>query len=212
MSPILAGEYELLNRRTGEFEKAWIKAPIEPSHIDDFNDHWRPIFKGRIEELKQANEYTPERIEELQIQDAHWSWPKKREVRANRLDWASFAIEADGHTQGLMFLELTGVGQEESQRKKPIVKVDLLATAPWNRAGLVDKPKYRGVGLLLMAAAVSKSVADEFGGRIGLHALPQSERFYREVCGMADLGVDKTRMRYFEMTEERAKKFMERDW
>lgn len=212
MSEAFVQEFELFNRRTGEFEAAWLKAPIDASHIDDFNDHWRPIFKGRIEELKQANEYTAERIEELNIQDAHWSWPKKREVRANRLDWTSFAIEADGHTQGLMFLELTGVGQEESQRKRPIVKIDLLATAPWNRAGLVDKPKYRGVGLVMIGAAISKSVADEFGGRIGLHALPQSERFYREVCGMTDLGVDNTRMRYFEMTEAQAKAFTERDW
>lgn len=212
MSGVFSGKYSLKNRQTGVFEEAWVKSPIAAAHVADFQDHWRPMFDARIEELEDSGQDTPEQYEALNLQDAHWRWPEKVEALERRLDWASFVVEADGHTQGLMFLELTRLGQEPSHRGKPIVTIELLATAPWNRSGLVDKPKYKGVGLLLLAAAISKSVEDEFGGRIGLHALKQAESWYRDVCGMTDLGVDRTNMRYFEMTEAQAKTFLGRDW
>jgi uncharacterized protein YerC len=59
-----------------------------------------------------------------------------------------------------------------------------------------------------MAAAVSMSFDEEFDGRIGLHSLPTVEKFYRDVCGMTDLGIDATRLRYFEMTATAARRFI----
>ena len=98
--------------------------------------------------------------------------------------------------------------QEPSQLNKPIVDIDLLATAPWNRPQLTDQPQFKEIGRLLLAGAISLSVSEEFAGRIGLHALPQAETWYRDVCGMTDLGVDGTNMRYFEMTESQARAFI----
>ena len=59
-----------------------------------------------------------------------------------------------------------------------------------------------------MRAAIAVSLEEEFRGRIALHSLPQSEPFYARF--MEDLGIDLDveKLRYFEMSEERAVKFM----
>jgi hypothetical protein len=72
----------------------------------------------------------------------------------------------------------------------------------------VKEPLYKGVGHLLLAAAINLSFNEEFSGRVGLHALPQAESWYRDVCKMTDLGPDGTKMRYFEMTEAQARAFL----
>ena len=51
-----------------------------------------------------------------------------------------------------------------------------------------------------------------FKGRIGLHALPQSEGFYASKIGMTDMGKDPGYhdLRYFEMTAEQAENFIQK--
>jgi len=107
-----------------------------------------------------------------------------------------------------MFVRTQGFAREPSQHGKPLAVIELIATAPWNRTALVPVPRFKGIGRLLLAAAISLSVHEEFEGRVGLHALPQAENWYRKVCGMTDLGVDETKMRYFEMTEAQARAFL----
>ena len=63
-----------------------------------------------------------------------------------------------------------------------------------------------------MTAAITISLGEGFKGRIGLHSLPQADRFYRETCGMSDLGPDANytgNLRYFEMTPDQASRFIE---
>ena len=80
--------------------------------------------------------------------------------------------------------------------------MEFVENAPWNRPELFDPPRYRGVGSILIRAAVALSEDLEFHGRIGLHSLPQSNGFYANTCGMTDLGVapDYEGLRYLEMT------------
>ncbi|MDE2887257.1 MAG: hypothetical protein OXR72_03525 [Gemmatimonadota bacterium] len=82
--------------------------------------------------------------------------------------------------------------------------------APWNRPELFTPPRYRGVGSILIRAAVALSDDLEFRGRIGLHSLPQATRFYAKTCGMTDLGtdLDYEGLHYFEMTPEQAQAFV----
>jgi hypothetical protein len=56
------------------------------------------------------------------------------------------------------------------------------------------------------------SEEEGFKGRIGLHSLPQADEFYR-LRGMTDLGTDQTNqnLRYFEMTAEQARAFLEEE-
>src|SRR5258708_32770665 len=88
----------------------------------------------------------------------------------------------------------------------PRIHVDVLARAPWTRHGFTENPKYKGVGQILIQAAISLSIEEEFKGRVGLHSLPQSETWYREILGMIDLGPDPDyqNLKYFEMTGEQA--------
>jgi hypothetical protein len=202
------GTYPLKDRRTGREVEATLWQSIDDRHVEDFAQKWKPVFEARKSELRLQGDLTPEIAGEHNLQDSHWEWARKVEQRRDGLAWASFAVEAEDVTQGLMFVRMDAFAREPSQRNKPIVDIDLLATAPWNRFRLVAEPQFKGIGRLLLAAAVSLSVHEEFHGRISLHALPQAESWYRNVCGMTDLGIDGTGMRYFEMTEAQAKAFV----
>ena len=96
-------------------------------------------------------------------------------------------------------------------RRLPVhLDIDI-ESAPWNLAGLVENPRFSGVGVALMQAAIQVSADEGFAGRIALHSLPQSQPFYRRY--MNDLGIDSThaeQLCYFEMTEEQATDFVER--
>jgi hypothetical protein len=122
----------------------------------------------------------------------------------------TFAVEGDGHTQGLMLVDLTRFGRLVPHRGRELVYIELLASAPWNRHATVTAPKYKGVGRILLATAISLSVDEGFDGRIGLHSLPQSESWYRDDAGFTDVEFDHLKkMRYFEMTAAQAAAFVE---
>ena len=74
---------------------------------------------------------------------------------------------------------------------------------------MTDKPVYKGVGQILLAAAVNLSFDEELDGRIGLHSLPGAETFYRDVIGMTDLRADTHHhgLQYFELSTAQAAKF-----
>ncbi len=93
---------------------------------------------------------------------------------------------------------------------KPLVYIDYLESAPWNVIPFVDVPIYRGIGMVLMRTAVQLSIDEGFHGRVALHALPQSEAFYRDQCGMQGCGNDPyyQNLPYYEMTRELAQQFM----
>jgi len=97
----------------------------------------------------------------------------------------------------------------QEQFGKPIVTLDLLATAPWNRAKIQTPRRYRGGGTVMVAAAIQLSCDLGFKGRIGLHSLPAAVAFYRDVCEMTELGTDAAyeNWTYFEMTENQAESF-----
>ncbi|MCL2716575.1 MAG: GNAT family N-acetyltransferase [Alphaproteobacteria bacterium] len=107
-------------------------------------------------------------------------------------------------------VDLTRLCREPGQVGKPLVYVDYLEVAPWNRRKLEAKPRLIGVGTALMTAAVMLSFDEGFEGRLGLHSLPQADAFYRQM-GMRDLGEDAKyqNLKYFEMTEERTREFLD---
>ncbi|QWW71169.1 GNAT family N-acetyltransferase [Rhizobium sp. WYJ-E13] len=208
MSGTLIGMFDLLDRRTGKFVEAQVVSPAGSSNVADIDASWRPLMQARIEHLRAQNRLNNESIGENELQDAHWRWSEKVEMSSNRLDRQSFAIVAEGATQGLMLVTTAGFAREPTQHGKPLVTIDLLATAPWNRRRFDPAPRFKGVGRIMMVAAISLSVQEEFSGRVGLHALPQADAWYRDTVGMTDLGIDETRMRYFELTEAQARAFL----
>ena len=101
-------------------------------------------------------------------------------------------------------------GRLEGQKGQHLVYVEFVENAPWNRPELFDPPRYRGVGSILIRAAVTLSEELGFHRRIGLHSLPQANGFYANTCGMTDLGTDPDHedLRYFEMSSENALAFI----
>jgi hypothetical protein len=152
-------------------------------------------------------------------QHLHWDWGAKLGVGSG-LDVGGplspyrlmgIRVREEEHWQGLVLTTSVGHREKIGGRGRDILYIKYLETAPWNL--VVEKlgrtGRYGGVGPQLMRASIALSRALELRGRVGLHALPQAERFYRDDCGMTDLGIDTTceGLRYFEMTEEQAATF-----
>jgi len=199
---------DLLNRETQQFEPAILYRGIDKTNLDDFDRRWRPLIDVRIAQMT-----SPSEIAAANIQDWHWDWRDKAKKRTGQLASDSFAVEIDGITQGLLFTTSAAFARIDEQKGLDIVYLEYLATAPWNRKGFTTRPIYKGVGRVLVAAAISLSHDLGFQGRIGLHSIPQSESWYRDTCGMNDLGVDMNAdhrgvLRYFEMTSDGANAFI----
>jgi hypothetical protein len=199
-----ASKVPLLDRHTGSLVEAQLADGITEAHLEDVEVHWRPVLFAGLRRLKAEGRPLRE-----WPQSRHWSWRDKVEHVRSLLAYRGFAIEYEGRTQGLMLVKMTEVCLLPEQRGKPLVYVDYLETAPWNQRELVEKPRFGGIGTVLLAAAITLSLEEEFSGRTGLHSLPQSEKFYQE-CGMIGLGPDASKqgLGYFEMKPEQAAAFL----
>ena len=181
---------------------------IGAQHLDNWTQAWRPALLDGLRKLRDRGvplEQWP--------QNAHWDWRRKVQYVDGLLGARTFCVVADGMTQGLMAVDLTRSARLEDQRGKPLVYVDYLEAAPWNRRDLTGRVRLRGVGSALLTAAVALSREEGFKGRIGLHSLPQADNFYRTICGMSDLQPDPAyqNLRYFEMTPAQAQAFLEEE-
>jgi hypothetical protein len=130
-------------------------------------------------------------------ESVHWSWAwKGASCRATRLeeggDARLFGIAAGGEWQALMFAVWEGHGALLKEGARPVIYVDYLESAPWNWPikSINQSGRYGGAGTQLMELAVRWSYSMGYGGRVGLHALPQAATFYESQCGMANLGRD----------------------
>jgi hypothetical protein len=198
----------LLDVTTGQSVEAELRDAIEQAQLVDWQTKWQPMLFGVLQEL--ARNGVPQTH---WPQSWHWNWEKKTARVQGLLAFRGLSVVAHGETQGLAQVDLTKSGREPSQRGKPLVYLDYLEVAPWNRPELGMPPRLRGVGTALVSAVVELSVDEGFKGRIGLHSLPQADDFYRKRCGMTDLGPDPAyqNLRYFEMTAEQARAFLEEE-
>lgn len=191
----------------GQAEVAELWDAITETQLTDWEGEWLPeLFKAmqRLHRAGVSRQFWP--------QSRHWNWRNKSDTLQGMLGNAGFSVVCQGVTQGMMLVDTVvkrcRIG---SQKGKDLVYVEYLENAPWNRKELLfDPPRYRGVGTILIAAAIELSKSEGFKGRIGLHSLPQSNGFYANKCGMADLGADPgyQNLRYFEMTPEQAEAFI----
>ena len=182
---------------TGTLVPAELYDSILSRHLDQYEQSWKPVIESQGEDHR------------------HWDWQTKMEGASKHLSYQPFAIECSGMTQGLMIVNTIKRCRLPSQANKHLVYVEYLEAAPWNR-GVVQKDVFfKGVGSVMMAAAIQLSIEEGNQGRIGLHSLPLADTFYRDHCGMTDLGPDasyhpnpKCHLRYFEMTEAQSAKYL----
>lgn len=194
----------LRNRKTGKPVEAEICDEITDQHVRLWHSSWMPIVAKAETELQRRG--IPR---DRWPQDLHWKWDDK--TAWSRKVWAlkRYSLLCEGELQGLMLINLAKYSRLATQVGWHIAYVEFVATAPWNRPDLCDQPTFRGVGQTLMRTAVEVSRAESFRGRIGLHSLPQANEFYQKVCGMTDLGPDRSYddLVYYEMTEAQADSF-----
>lgn len=196
----------LLDGAGGTSVEAELRDAIEEAQLVDWQTQWQPALIAILQELARRGVPMSQ-----WPQSWHWNWRAKATQIQGLLAFRGFGVVCAGTTQGLMRVDLNKLARIPAQKGKPLVYVDYLEVAPWNRAELGQAPRYRGVGTALLTAAVAFSEEEGFKGRIGLHSLPQADAFYRDRCGMTDLGPDTNyhgNLRYFEMTPDQARAFL----
>jgi GNAT superfamily N-acetyltransferase len=197
----------LLDVATGKSIEGELRDAIEQPQLDDWQTKWQPALLAVLQELAQKGVPLSE-----WPQSWHWNWQQKTARVQGLLAFRGFSVVALGETQGLAQVDLTKACRESGQHGRPVVYLDYLEVAPWNRPELGTVPRLRGVGSALIAAAIALSEDEGFKGRLGLHSLPQADAFYRKI-GMTDLGLDAgcQNLRYFEMTSSQARAFFEKE-
>ena len=196
----------LRNAATGAAEDAELWDAITEKQLADWEAEWIPELFKALQRLHRSGVERP-----FWPQSRHWNWRNKMKAIEGLLSQQCFAIVCEGVTQGMMIVDVTKRARLDNQKGQHLVYIDYLENAPWNRKELLyDPPRFRGIGTLLIRAAIEHSRLEGFKGRLGLHSLPQSNSFYANVCGMTDLGTDPNyqNLRYFEMTSEQAETFI----
>lgn len=194
----------LLDVATSHSVEAELRDAIEQAQLDDWQTKWQPALLAVLQDLARRGVPMSQ-----WPQSWHWNWAQKTARVQGFLAFRGFSVVAQGVTQGLAQIDLTKPSREPTQAGKPLVYIDYLEVAPWNRPDLGAPPRLKGVGTALLSAAVALSYDEDFKGRLGLHSLPQADAFYRKI-GMTDLGPDPAyqNLRYFEMTVEQARAFL----
>lgn len=189
----------------------------EDEHIEYVEKKWSPILQECRAQAILSYKALPiekkgiEAWQQIQsqyvVQDAHWNWAKKRDsiLEASQ---RMYALVAGESVEALMCLDLSAYSMIRKESATNIVYVDYLAVAPWNRAAIQQRPRFKGLGTIMLGVAVSISLEEEMEGRCGLHSLSQAVGFYTQV-GMKNTGlVDEHNLIYFEFEPEAARKFL----
>lgn len=195
-----------LKAADGSFSEAVLHERIDAGYALKVDDSWREHLAAEEERAVAEGRAVP------YLEHDHWNWGEKVKDSAHLLSCPTLAVECDGQTQGMMLLMTDGhFGKLEREAGKPLVYIVYLATAPWNLRVLVEQPRFVGVGLLLLHAAIQMSLDNDFKGRIGLHSLPRAEGFYGRQ-GFQCLGVDpkKEDLKYYELSPQAASEFIAR--
>ena len=196
----------LHDRKARRLVEATLIDGITRAEAEKAEAEWKPYLEEQLKRM--AAEGVPK---DRWPQHGHWDWRQKQEAADAYLAYRMFGVECQSKMQGLMLVLTAGKNcQIESQKGKPLAYVHFLAAAPWNLATVAPDPRFSLVGSILVATAIHLSIEEEFQGRIGLHSLPQADEWYRNSCGMTDLGRDHAvqDLRYFEMTPEQASEFL----
>lgn len=138
-------------------------------------------------------------------QDYDWDWQRKSRDQSGTI----LVLQSGVEVEALVQTSLNETSRIKESYGQPIVYIEYVATAPWNRREIQPKPRFFGLGKLMIGVAVNISQNEGMDGRCGLHSLPQVEGFYTHL-GMQDLGIDeKEGLKYFEFSSENAKKLVE---
>lgn len=200
---------EIIDTSTGEPVQAELFDDVSVEDFLETQRDWRPIVLDAARQLARAGS-------QLIPRHFHWDWTRK-EADLRMLVNTFYGIRCEGKLQGLSKLMTAGHAcRLPEQVGKALVYVDYLEVAPWNikplMAALGKPHRFAAVGTRLVEAAVRMSIDQGFKGRLGLHSLPTSERFYLGTCAMTPIGRDpaKQNLLWCEFTPDQADAFLGR--
>ncbi len=132
----------------------------------------------------------------------HWNWSLKSS-QLKQLAIKGFGIVAGGSWQAVCLTDcVTYTARIGEHLGKPLLYLDYIEVAPWNWiiSEIGHTGEFGACGIVLFDRVEQLSREEGFKGRVGLHALPQAERFYTEKCGMTAVGRDASKqgLMYFE--------------
>lgn len=168
-----------LSSGTGNLVEALL-CSMTTEHLNDYYEVWAQI------------------LEESAQPDAGWPWEYKLRQAQQEERFEAYAIEVEGFAHGLLYIE-TQWHRSGLPQRYPLVYVQALVSAPWNRRDIEDLPYLKGIGKTLLLFARERSQQLGYQGRVGLHALSDSLGFYQRM-NMPDYGPDpdKDGLIYFE--------------
>ena len=162
------------------------------------------LFKY-IESQNFNDEKLSEVLNSIQTEDHHWDWFKKSyHYTSEEYEW--FFLFANNRPQGACLIyHPKGSALQENN----IFYVEYLAVAPWNRDCLVREREFKGVGSILLKAALAYSVSTlGLVPGFSLHSLPQAKQYYEKLKMVNVKVMDKDTRLYFELPEQEALKLM----
>lgn len=193
----------LIRRDDNSLVEATLQPDLQASDLGLVERSWideRIRIQQSLLEKKVPRRHWPESL--------HWNWSQKSAL-LRLLEYTGFGIALDSRWEGVILLKMSSsFARLDPDKNKPLAYVDYVETAPWNwnLPSLEVKGTFKGVGIILLMTAIKHSYDEGFGGRIGLHSLPQAEHFYSNVIGMTPLGPDpdKQNLQYFELQQAKA--------
>lgn len=195
---------QIFRRQDGTKVDAVLHTEMKPSDLIDIEKEWAPHRMAAAR--KHARVSGVAKIPQHYL----WDWGRKS-CKLRFLAYRCVGIECEGKCQGLLMVQLSGkVARLDPDIGHELVYIDYLESAPWNLAMMVDNPIFAGIGAVLMRSALQLSIEENFHGRLGLHALPQAETFYRDDWEMICCGIDPSyeNLPYYEMNRDLAAKFI----
>lgn len=172
-------------------DETWARSNIELlQNIEEQN-----FDDGRLAEV----------LDSIQTEDHHWDWFKKSyQFTSDEYEW--FFLFSEDKPQGACLIYHP---KDSALGDANIFYVEYLAVAPWNRNCLVRQREYKGVGSILLKAALKFSV-EKLGLIPGfsLHSLPQAKEYYETLKMINIKSMDKGVLLYFELPQSEAHKLL----
>jgi hypothetical protein len=111
------------------------------------------------------------------------------------------------HVEAAMLLKF-GRTSRLNPSGQPLIYVDYVSAAPWNRAAIRHTVRFHGMGNLMLGVAIGVSRKEGCDGRCGLHSVSSAAGFYRK-AGMHEFPSDPDyhNMKYFEFDAQAARTF-----
>ena len=172
----MSGEtIEIQRRSDGEFVGATLFEGIAAADLLVVEATWSSERSLVMQQLLAASVPRDRRPQSL-----HWNWASKAS-QLGLLAATGFGVACEQRWEGVMLTKTAPYTTRlASDRGRPLVYIDFIEVAPWNWVipEIGQLGQFRLVGSTLFWRAVKQSEEEGFYGRVGLHALPQSEAFY----------------------------------